>query len=151
MFLDPFRGEQTGWLDGRAVWTTLAPLRYHHAAHGVLAIPAEFITDLASTPRAPFTFWIAGGRGTRSAVLHDFVYQFGYWPRVGGGRVYVTKGEADAAFYASLLADPISGAVGWVARAMYEAVRFGGRGIWRCDARRNAMNPIWSMTGVDLP
>ena len=148
MFLDPFRGEQQGWRDGRAVWLTLAPLRYRHAQYGVVVIPAEFVTDLASTPRAPFTFWLAGGRGTRSAVLHDMAYQFGYWLKDGSGRVYVRKDEADAVFYESLSADPISGATGWIARLMYGAVRFGGQGIWRAKARTVALNPVWSATGI---
>jgi hypothetical protein len=41
----------------------------------LIVIPAEFITDHASVSRLPL---IAGGRGIRSATVHDFGYQFGY-------------------------------------------------------------------------
>lgn len=146
-FLDLFRGEQVGWEHGRAVWMTLAPLRYESPATGRVVIPAEFVTDLASTPRAPFTFWLAGGRGTRSAVLHDFAYQFGYWLGEDGLRRESSKADTDAAFYASLRADPISGAGPVIARLMYAAVRVGGRGIWRDAGRTRALNPIWTATG----
>lgn len=148
-FLTPFEARQTGWSAGRAVWWTLAPLRYQSAGLGAtVVVPAEFVTDLASVPRAPFAFWLTGGRGTRSAVLHDFPYQFGYWLRdADGGRMYVTKAEADATFHESLRADPISGAGPLTARLMYLGVRMGGRGCWRKDRRRAVLNPEWHASG----
>ena len=150
-FLTPFEGRQVGWEHGRAVWWTLTPLRYRSVRLGAtVVVPAEMVTDLASVPRAPFAFWLAGGRGTRSAVLHDFPYQFGYWLREGEGgatRLYVAKAEADAVFRESLLADPISGAGRLAARLMHAAVRFGGTGVWRKDARRERLNPEWAAGG----
>ena len=148
-FLDYFEARQNGWANGRAVWWTLAPLRYQSASLGaIVVVPAEFVTALASVPRAPFAFWLTGGRGTRSAVLHDFPYQFGYWLRdADGGRMYVSKAEADATFLESLRVDPISGAGPIAARLMYLGVRVGGRGCWRRDERRARLNPEWSATG----
>ena len=147
-FLDYFEARQVAWREGRPVWWTLAPLRYRSAALGTtVIIPAETVTDLASVPRAPFAFWLAGGRGTRSAVLHDFPYLFGYWLRADGGRQYVTKADADAVFLESLRADPIGGAGSVIARLMHAAVRFGGRGVWRQPARARALNPEWHAAG----
>ena len=148
-FLDRFRGEQVGWKGGRAVWMTLAPLRYRSERLGVeIVVPAEFITDLASVPRAPLAFWIAGGRGTRSAVIHDFPYQFGYWITADGDRRHVSRDDTDAVFLESLRADPISGAGSLVARIMYRGVRWGGRGHWGDEGRRAAtLNPIWTALG----
>lgn len=149
-FLDLFEGRQIGWRDGRAVWWTLRPLRYRSALlPGVVVVPAEFITDLASVPRAPFAFWLTGGRGTRAAVLHDFPYQFGFWLRADGGRLYVPKSLADAVFHESLRADPISGAGPVAARFMYAGVRLGGRGIWREASRTSELNPEWAAWGVE--
>ena len=152
-FLDAFDGRQVGWADGRATWATLARLRYQSARlRATVEVPATFVTDLASVPRAPLAFWVAGGRGTRSAVLHDFPYQFGYWPLARGGRRVVDKAEADAVLLESLLADPISGAGPVVARVMYWAVRAGGRGCWRdLGARAAMLNPEWTAEGWLAP
>lgn len=141
-FLDHAKVEQIGWKNGRALWMTLAPLRF-----GNLTVPAEFITDLASVPRAPIAWWFTGGRGTRSAILHDFPYQFGYWLYSGGRRVNVRKTDADRVFYQSLLADPISGCGPTLAWMMYQAVRVGGRGVWSKEARTRTLNPEWSQAG----
>ena len=150
-FLDRALVEQVDWQEGRAVWMTRAPLRYVSAHLGTLVIPAEFITDLASVPRVALAYWIAGGRGTRSAILHDFPYQFGYWLRDDGSQLHVSKVTADEEFHTSLLSDPISGAVGAEARHMYQAERAGGRGVWENDARAWALNPEWSATNTEAP
>ena len=144
-FFDFFDGRQIDWRDGRPVWWSLAPLRYWSDLLGeTVVIPAEFITDLASAPRLPLVWLIAGGRGTRSAVLHDFPYQFGYW-LLNGDRRPVTRQLSDAVFYESLLADPISGAGRLVAAEMWAGVRICGRGVWHDrPARSPALNPEWS-------
>lgn len=136
--------EQIGWKSGRAVWITRAPLRYESPRVGAVTIPTDFITDLASVPRVAFAYWIAGGRGTRSAILHDFAYQFGYWFRSAGSMIRVSKAEADTEFRVSLLADPISGAGPIIASAMYAAVRIGGRGHWVNVKRTEDLNPEWA-------
>lgn len=146
-FLSFFEGRQINWTDGRPIWWSLAPLPYQSDRLGVtVLIPAEFISDLASVPRVPVLWLMAGGRGTRSAVLHDFPYQFGYWLLDGeNGRIEVTRALADDVFYESLLADPISGAGPVQAWEMWAGVRAGGHGVWQDRQRRSpVLNPEWS-------
>lgn len=151
-FLDPFRGRQTAWLAGRAVWTTSQPLRYQSARlEAELVVPAEFITDHASVPRLPLIWLIAGGRAIRSATLHDFTYQFGYVILRDGSFRSLTRQECDALFYESLRADPISGANRMIAWLMYRAIRLAGRGIWNTRRDRTpTLNPEWNRDWVVL-
>lgn len=110
-FHAPLRLVQTDWQKGRAVWTTLAPLPYQSDVLGeTIVVPEEFITDLASVPRLPIAWLVAGGRGSRSAVVHDFAYQFGHWPRQNEEPSPTNRRLADAVFRDSLAADDISGA-----------------------------------------
>lgn len=78
----------------------------------VHSVPAGYVTDLASVPRMPLAYLVAGGRAPKSAVLHDYLYE------VKAGRDY-----ADNVFLAAMKAEGISSAV---ARLMYWGVRFGG-------------------------
>ena len=148
-FLDRLQAEQTDWRMGRSVWITLAPLRYRSdRLNAEVVIPARFVTDFASVPRLPLAWLLAGGRGTRSAVLHDFPYQFGYWLTSEGERLTVKRGLVDDVFRESLPADPISGAGAVMAATMYAAVRIGGWPSWQARAARTpALNPKWSREG----
>lgn len=147
-FLDTAKLEQIGWEHGRPLWLTLAPLRYRSETLGrTLVVPAEFITDLASVPRWALVWWVAGGRGMRSSILHDFPYQFGYFLDAAGARIVIERATVDAEFYASLLADPMSGAGVVIAQMMYRAVRLGGRGHWDNDERTISLNPEWAAAG----
>ena len=149
-FLDPLDTRHVGWGDGRPIFMTLAPLRYQSSRLGrTVVIPAETVTDFASVPRLPIVWLATGGRGPRSAVLHDFAYQFGFWLLEDGGRTEVEKQEVDAVFYESLLADPISGAGAFRATEMWAGVRLNlNGGIWKNLTRRRALNPEWSAGGV---
>lgn len=139
---------QTGWQKGRAVWTTLAPLPYHSDVLGeTVVVPEEFITDLASVPRLPIAWLVAGGRGSRSAVVHDFAYQFGQWPRQDGEPSQTDRRLADAVFRESLAADDISGAGPLAQRLMWLAVRIFGRSAWTAERTHN-LNPVWSAEGL---
>lgn len=139
---------QVGWLRGRAEWRTLAPLGYRSALLGTtIVVPAEFDTDLASVPRVPLAWLIAGGKGSRSGVVHDFAYQWGYWCLPGGGTVPVDRKLADAVFRESLAADDLSGAGPGAQRAMWLAVRLLGGDAWR-PGRARRLNPQWSDRGV---
>jgi len=143
-FRDPLVIAQTGWQDGRALWRTRAALRYQSDYLGeVLIIPDDFITDLGSVPRWPLVFWLAGGRGHRSAVLHDFPYQFRFWITGEGERLEISRRDADAVYHESLLADPWSGTTAAVARQMWLGVRVGGRS-WSDRTRVRALNPQWA-------
>ena len=139
---------QVGWRQGRPVWRTHASLCYRSDMLGkTVVIPDDFFSDGASVPRWPLAYLIAGGKGIRSAVLHDFAYQFGFWwclPRLPRRTLTVDKAVADRVFWESLLADPISGVSARVARLMWGAVRVGGRGVWVNPERAKLLNPVWS-------
>ena len=152
MFQTPLDVRQIGWRDGRPVWLTLAPLRYHSASLDLsIQIPPEFITDTASVPRFPLAYLLAGGKGNRSAVIHDFPYQFGFWILEDGTKYVVKKKKtADNVFYESLLVDPMSGTSASDAYLMWSFVRTFGRGHWHEEERKIELNPEWSKEGILL-
>jgi hypothetical protein len=147
-FLDRLRIEQVDWRNGRPVWKTLAPLRYQSPRLGAtVVIPAEFVTDLASVPRLPLTWFVAGGRAPRASVLHDYPYQARHWLLEGGGIVEVDRETADGVFWEAMLADPIGGTGPVIARLMWAAVRVGAGVRWDDSTRVAALNPIWTAQG----
>ncbi len=136
---------QIGWGRGKPLWWTLAPLTYQSDyLGGIVTIPAEFITDLASVPRLPLAYLLAGGKGNRAAVVHDFAYQFGFW-WVDGVRRLTDKATADIIFLEALRADPWSGTGPGIAWLMWVAVKVGGSGVWADHLRTNLLNPEWSV------
>ena len=84
-----------------------------------VTVPAGFVTDYSSVPRAPFVYWIFGGRARKAAVLHDYAYATGRWSR----RI------ADALYFE---ASQIQG-VGWRAWPMWAGLRLGGWVAWQGD------------------
>lgn len=147
-FLDKLKLVQTGWRQGRAVWTTLAPLPYRSDLLGkTIVIPEEFITDLASVPRAPIAWLIAGGKGSRSALLHDFAYQFGQWSLETGEPLHTDRRLADSVFRESLAADEMGGAGPVAQRVMWLTVRLLAKFAWKGD-RTQELNPVWSAEGL---
>ena len=70
----------------------LSPLVFDSALLDLrIIVPAGFVTDFASVPRAPLTYWLFGGVGDEAAVVHDFLYEKGLVPRGVADQVY---GEA---------------------------------------------------------
>ena len=123
-FKSPLRLEQ---IDER-LWLLRFALIYHSVAGPTYTVPAGFVTDLASVPRLPFAYWLAGGRAAAPACLHDFLYQCKTLPR----------SQTDALF---LEAMDQRGIPWGTARLMYSAVRSWGWIAWnRAHERR-----------VDLP
>jgi hypothetical protein len=109
--------------DGRGTWRLLAPLLYDSALAGMLVAPTGFVTDLASVPRAPFAYLLAGGIGHAAAVIHDWLYCCHR----------LTRARADAVFYEALLA---LGVPRWRAWLMWAGVRIGGAHPWRASGQR---------------
>lgn len=74
-------------------------------------VPVGFITDLASIPRLPLIYMALGGKGPKSAVVHDMLY-----------KLQVGKDLADRVFRALLVIeeDPE------IAEQMFAGVRIGG-------------------------
>jgi len=94
----------------------LAPLAYYSPLLAeVVLVPAGFVTDYASVPRAPLTYWLFGGVGDEAAVVHDFLYEKGLVPRDVADEVYA---EALAA----------CGVPAWRRGPMWAAVRLFGAG-----------------------
>lgn len=90
-------------------------------------VPREFLTDLCSVPRMPFSYLLFGGIGEKAGVLHDALYS--PWPEIKvvdmhtREPVEVTREWADAVLYAALEAC----GVGWFKRwMMYKGVRIAG-------------------------
>ena len=101
---------------GSADRTLAEPLVYYSALLQLLVtVPAGFVTDYASVPRAPLTYWLFGGVGDEAAVVHDFLYSSGAIPRQLADEVY---GEALEA----------CGVAAWRRGPMVLAVRLFGAG-----------------------
>lgn len=92
----------------------LAPLAFSSALLDRLVIvPEGFVTDFASVPRAPLTYWLFGGIGDEAAVVHDFLYETGD----------VTRDLADLVYGEALEA---CGVARWRRTAMVLAVQLFG-------------------------
>ena len=77
----PLRLEFAGSRDGRSVWRLLDTYEYHSVllapwfGTGPMMIPAGFVTDLASVPRLPVVFLLAGDEAHEASVPHDWITQ----------------------------------------------------------------------------
>lgn len=118
-FLTPLRIERVEdtSADGRGTWRLIDQLIYDSDLAGYIVVPGGFVTDLASTPRAPFVYLLAGGIGHAAAVVHDWVYCCHVVPRA----------VADNVFHEALL---LLGVPRWRAWLMWAGVRIGGSGPW---------------------
>lgn len=77
-------------------WMLLADLIYHSDhLNCVVRVPKGFITDYASVPRLPTIYAIAGGKGTKPAVIHDYLYHHEGHPRADCDAVFLEAMEAD--------------------------------------------------------
>jgi hypothetical protein len=99
-------------------WQTLVEFRYDSAVMGArIIVPAGFVTDLASVPRLPVAFWLAGDTARKAALVHDFLYD----RHLGGRQI------ADDVFLEAMRCEGVSA---WVTALMYRAVRWGGERRW---------------------
>lgn len=85
-----------------------------------IVVPRGFRTDLASVPRLPGAYLLFGGRGRRSAILHDYMYVT-RWPRK----------FADEAFRKAM----VNEANAFTRWAMWLGVRLGGGAYYDKHAR----------------
>jgi len=114
---------QVAKLPGRQ-WRLLAPLRYQSAVLGTLIeVPTGFLTDLASVPRLPLAYLLAGDTAHEAAVVHDYLTQ-----------VHIcTRAQADAVFYEAMA---VTGEPRWRRVLMWSAVRVAGGWAWYTGPRR---------------
>jgi len=105
-------------------WRLLAPLRYQSRVLGALIeVPTGFLSDLASVPRLPLAYLLAGDTAHEAAVVHDWLYQ---------NRIS-TRAQADAVLDEAMA---VTGEPRWRRRLMWSAVRTGGWWAWRTGPRR---------------
>lgn len=111
--------------DESGKWMLVRPLYYRSAAGELIVIPAGFLTDLASIPRAFHWLIPVNGKHRAPAILHDYLF------------VVQDRSRADVdALFLEAMADA---GVRWTQRtAMYAAVRLGGWAPWQHNARARA-------------
>jgi hypothetical protein len=99
-------------------WRLLRSFTYDSAVAGArIIVPNGFVTDFASVPRVPVAFWLFGDTAKSAAVIHDYLYTTGLFP----------KATADNVFYEAMRA---SGIGFFRARFMYWGVAYGGGVAW---------------------
>lgn len=86
-----------------------------------VVVPAGFVTDFASVPRAFFSIWPPNGLYTYPAIIHDYLY----WSQCR------SREEADDIFWLGMGDFKISGSVRW---SIYGPVRSFGWFAWNNNA-----------------
>lgn len=95
-------------------WLLISDLVYRSDVLGYdLIVPLGFTTDFASVPRLPGAYWLAGGKATKAAVVHDYLYRNKLCPR----------STADKVFYEAMQA---TGQARWRRSLMWAGVRLFG-------------------------
>ncbi|AOY93871.1 hypothetical protein BKK79_20115 [Cupriavidus sp. USMAA2-4] len=113
----------TGQDDG--LWRLVEPLVYQSDVAGqTFEVPPGFGTDLASVPRLPVVYLLAGGTSNEAAVVHDFLYT----------KHPVPRAVADAVLRE---ASAVTGVPAWRRWLMFWGVRFGGVSHWDADPASN--------------
>ena len=65
-----------------ATWELTGALIYQsELLNQTIAVPAGFVTDLASVPRVPIIYEIWGDRAHHESVPHDWIYQTHVFPK----------------------------------------------------------------------
>jgi hypothetical protein len=100
------------------LWILALPLVYESdAAERTITVPAGFRTDLASVPRLPMVFLLAGDCAREAAVVHDYLYT----------SHIVDRAMADAVLRE---ASAVTGVPAWRRWLMWLGVRIGGARHW---------------------
>ena len=105
------------------LWILAVPLIYQSDVAGAtITVPAGFQTDLASVPRLPLVFLLAGDCAREAAVVHDYLYTSHQVDRV----------TADAVLRE---ASAVTGVPAWRRWLMWAGVRLGGARHWEPAAK----------------
>lgn len=105
-------------------WRLTADLVYQSdLINRTITIPAGTLTDLASVPRFPLVYLLAGGTSNAAAALHDGLYQL-HLPGIDRQMADAILREASQA----------SGVPGWRRWMMWAGVRMGGGSHWENKA-----------------
>lgn len=109
-------------------WRLLEEFKYDSDVAGArIIVPAGFVTDFASVPRVPIAFWLVGDTAHAAAVVHDWLYTTGIFP----------KETADGVLYEAMR---VSGMPAWRCRLIYWGVKFGGWHAW--ETHREDSSPL---------
>ena len=109
-------GKQLRSRSGRRLFYVEARFLYLSNILGLIAVPAHFVTDLASVPRLPLLYLFFGDHFPEAAVVHDFLYS----AKSGQG---VSREQADAVLKEACLS---LGEPRWRAWGAWAGVRLGG-------------------------
>lgn len=88
---------------------------------GVIIVPRGFETDLASVPRLPFAWWLAGDTALAPACVHDWLY----------ASKLVYKPLADDIFAEAM---KVAGVPAWRRFLMATAVKYFADSAWHRNA-----------------
>lgn len=111
VFPDKLRFEDAGVRNGDRVFALTHDFRYV-SSFGVIRVPALFVTDGASIPKAFHSIMGPFGTYFHAAVIHDFLYS-------PGNKTYIRR-ESDVIFKEAMF----NSGVPWPTREMiYRAVR----------------------------
>ena len=109
----------------RSEWRLAHEFRFDSAVMGCRIVVDEgFVTDLASVPRFPFAYWLAGGSAEAAAVLHDWMYRMKLQPREKCDALFLEAMRTDGS-NVNIPAEPY-----WRSSLMWAAVRVGGWLSW---------------------
>ena len=102
---------------------TMSPMSYSVGSTGkTILVPAGFVTDFASTPRAMWSFLPPFGTYQKAAVMHDYLY----WTQG------CTRKQADDILWEAMVESGISETD---LRIIYAGVRAGGQSAWDQNSR----------------
>lgn len=111
----------------------LAPFKvYSQTLDAVITVPEGFIFDGESIPA-----WLQGvvkpfGQSKRGACVHDYLYRFGAYVATNGGRVGVSRAQADKVYFELVRA---KGLPSWQANLRWGVLRLVGWAAWNSNAK----------------
>jgi hypothetical protein len=111
----------------------LAPFRvYSQTLDAIITVPEGFIFDGESIPA-----WLQGlvkpfGQSKRGACVHDYLYRYGAYITTSGGRVEVSRAQADKVYFELVRA---KGLPSWRANIRWGVLRLVGWAAWNSSAK----------------
>lgn len=79
-------------IEGEFTFQMLAAFEFHvgqYPSEEIVTVPAGFVTDLASVPRALWSIFPPHGSWAKAAIVHDYLYSSGKTSRVYADRVFL--------------------------------------------------------------